>query len=119
MIIKMNLGENSYDIVVERGCLDKADELLNLNRKVLIVTDDGVPTEYSNKIASKCKNAVIQVVAQGERSKSFDTYKNLLSVMLKEGFTRTDCVVAVGGGVVGDLAGFVAADCENGNCWRG
>lgn len=109
MIINMDLGKNSYDIVVERGCLKKANTLINLDRKVLIVTDSGVPKEYSECIAKMCKCPVIECVEQGEQSKSFDTYKKLLSVMLKQNFTRTDCVVAVGGGVVGDLSGFVAA----------
>ena len=109
MIINMDLGKNSYDIVVERGCLEKAQTLINLNRKVLIVTDSGVPQEYSECIAKMCQYPVIQCVEQGEQSKGFDTYKKLLSVMLQQGFTRTDCVVAVGGGVVGDLAGFVAS----------
>ena len=109
MIIKMNLGMNSYDIVVERGILEKAGQLLNLNRKVLIVTDDGVPTEYSRCVAAQCKDAYIQCVCQGEQSKGFETYQKLLSFLLKSGFSRGDCVVAVGGGVVGDLSGFVAA----------
>lgn len=109
MVIQMNLGKNSYEIVVERGARKKAGELLNLDRKVLIVTDDGVPEEYSRCIAAQCKEAFVECVPQGEGSKSFDTYRRLLSVLLERGFTRTDCVVAVGGGVVGDLSGFVAA----------
>ncbi|MDD6309287.1 MAG: 3-dehydroquinate synthase [Clostridia bacterium] len=109
MIINMDLGKNSYDIVVERGCLHRADKLLRLDRKVLIITDSGVPKQYSQCIASKCKEAFIVCVEQGESSKSFDTYKTLLSALLHNGFTRTDCVIAVGGGVVGDLSGFVAA----------
>ena len=109
MIIKMDLGINSYDIVVDRGSLKRAGEELRLDRRVLIVTDDGVPEEYGECIASQCKSAVIETVPQGEESKSLDTYRRLLSTLLERGFTRTDCVVAVGGGVVGDLAGFVAA----------
>ena len=109
MIINMNLGTNSYNIIVERGCLSKASELLNLNRKVLIVTDSGVPDQYSQTIASQCEESVIHCIEQGEGSKSFDVYQKLLAHMIKEGFRRSDCVVAVGGGVVGDLAGFVAA----------
>lgn len=109
MILKMELDKNGYDITIERGALNKAGELFNLKRKVLIVTDSGVPNEYSKTVASQCEEFVIQCVAEGEESKSFDTYKKLLSVMLEEGFTRTDCIVAVGGGVVGDLAGFIAA----------
>ncbi|MBR6558570.1 MAG: 3-dehydroquinate synthase [Clostridia bacterium] len=109
MIINMNLGKNSYDIVVERGSLGRAGELFDLNRKVLIITDDGVPEEYSKCIAKQCKEPFIECVPQGEESKGFGCYQRLLSFLLKKGFTRSDCVVAVGGGVVGDLSGFVAA----------
>lgn len=109
MIIDVKLGENSYEIVVERNCIDKASELINLDRKVLVVTDSGVPEEYSKKVASQCKSPYIVCIQQGEKSKNFDNYKLLLETMLKNEFTRTDAVVAVGGGVVGDLSGFVAS----------
>ena len=63
MIIPLNLGEQSYDIVLERGALNKASEHLNLNRKCLIITDSGVPKEYAqaicaqaNAISKKCWN---------------------------------------------------------------
>lgn len=109
MIIPVNLSGTGYDIVLERGALSKAGELLNLDRKVLIVTDDGVPEKYARTVAGQCKKAVTVILPQGEKTKCFDSYKLLLSKMVAEGFTRTDCVVAVGGGVMGDLAGFVAA----------
>jgi 3-dehydroquinate synthase len=86
-----------------------ADEYFNLNRKVLILTDSGVPTEYSELIKSKCKDAFIYTIEQGEENKNLDNFGKILSFMAANRFTRTDCVVAVGGGVVGDLAGFVAA----------
>lgn len=109
MEIAVNLGEQSYDIILERGALEKASALLSLERKVLVVTDSGVPEEYAKKVASQCKEAVIVTIEQGEKSKCFDNYKMLLSVLLENSFTRTDAVCAVGGGVVGDLAGFVAS----------
>ena len=109
MLIRMDLGKDSYDILVERGILNKAGALLDLNRKVMIITDDGVPTQCSRCIADQCKTPFIECVPQGEDSKGFPTYQRLLSSLLEKGFTRSDCVVAVGGGVVGDLAGFVAA----------
>ena len=109
MTINMNLGNNSYDIVVERGILNKAKELLDLNRRVLVVTDSGVPQEYAQTLANQCKDSVICVVEQGEESKSLDVFEKLLTAMLDNDFSRNDCVVAVGGGVVGDLSGFVAS----------
>ncbi|MBR4123125.1 MAG: 3-dehydroquinate synthase, partial [Clostridia bacterium] len=105
--VKTSTGE--YNIYLERGSLQKVKEYLNLNRKVLIVTDSGVPDIYAKTVASQSKNPFIVTIPMGEASKCFDTYKMLLSKMVEFSFTRTDCVVAVGGGVVGDLAGFVAA----------
>ncbi len=109
MIMNINLGEDSYDIFVERGILARAKEYLNLNRRVLVVTDDGVPKEYARAVADQCKESVIYTLPAGEDSKSFDCLEKLLKTMLDNGFSRKDCVVAVGGGVVGDLAGFGAS----------
>ena len=109
MIIPMNLGKESYPIHLERGALQKAGELFDLDRKVLIVTDSGVPIQYAETIASCAQQLYIEVFPQGEQNKNINTYQKLLSRLVEEGFTRTDCVVAVGGGVCGDMAGFAAA----------
>ena len=108
-MIRIELGKNSYNIELERGNLAKAGELLNLNRKVMIITDEGVPSVYAEKIAEQCKEAYIKVVPCGEESKSLQTAEEILTEMLSHQFSRKDCVVAVGGGVVGDLGGFVAS----------
>ena len=109
MILRLDLPQNGYDIILERGALARAGELLDLDRSVLIVTDDGVPAQYAAIVAKACRRAVTVTVPQGEASKSFACLEMLCARMLAEGLTRTDCVVAVGGGVVGDLAGFAAA----------
>ncbi|MBE6633380.1 MAG: 3-dehydroquinate synthase [Ruminococcaceae bacterium] len=109
MTLHMNLGKDSYDIVMERGILAKAGEYLNFNRCVLVVTDTGVPSQYAKTVAAQCKNGIICTVEQGESSKSLAGLEKLLQVMLDHGFSRRDCVVAVGGGVVGDLSGFAAS----------
>lgn len=109
MNIHLDLKENSYDIIVERGVLEKAGNHLNLNRRVLIVTDSGVPKEYAQTVAKQCSNPIIYTVESGEASKSLEVFEKLLHKMLENDFSRKDCVVAVGGGVVGDLSGFVAS----------
>lgn len=109
MVLHLDLGERGYDITVERGALSRVGEIFSLTRRVLIVTDSGVPAVYAETVAAACKNAVIATVDAGEESKSFRVFEGLCRLLLDEGFTRSDCVVAVGGGVVGDLAGFVAA----------
>lgn len=105
----IDLKENGYEAVIENGCFEKAEKLIDLKRKVLIVTDDGVPSKYSKALANKCDNATVVTIHQGEKSKSFENLQMLCSVMLSKGFDRHDCVAAVGGGVCGDLAGFCAS----------
>ena len=105
MIIPVNLDEK-YDVIVENGALDDVEKHLNLNRKVLVLTDDGVPEMYAEKVAKKCETPVVVTLKHGEESKNFDNFKHILSVMLENSFSRTDCVVAVGGRVVGDIGGF-------------
>lgn len=109
MIIPVKTSSGGYNIVLERGALSNLSEHLNLKRRVLIVTDSGVPEVYSKTVAIQCGTPFVLTIPQGEASKSFENFKFLLSKMVEYGFTRTDAVVAVGGGVVGDLAGFVAA----------
>ena len=109
MVLTISPGSKDYDVTVEAGCLDRASELLALDRKCLVVTDDGVPKKYADKVASQCKEAVIVTLPQGEVSKSMANLEKILTVMLDHSFTRSDCVVAVGGGMPGDLAGFAAA----------
>ena len=109
MSLCMNLGKDSYDIIIERGAIKKAEEYLNLNRKVLVVTDSGVPEEYAKTVVAKAQKGYLVTFPQGEENKNFETYKMVLTALTENGFTRSDCVVAVGGGVVGDLAGFAAS----------
>ncbi len=109
MILSMDLGADRYDIVVERGVLSNANRYFKLDRKVLIVTDSGVPAEYAETIASCCNEPYIEIFPEGEQNKNMETYQAILSRMVQEGFSRSDCVVAVGGGVAGDMAGFAAA----------
>ena len=109
MIIPVKTQNGVYNIYLERGALSKVCQYFHLDRKVLVVTDSGVPAQYAQTVANCCKEAVLVTIEMGEKSKNMQTFTDLLTCMVKNGFTRTDCVVAVGGGVVGDLAGFVAS----------
>lgn len=111
MIIPLNLGEKSYDIILERGAIKKAKELLGIaaDRKVLIVTDSGMPTEYVSTVSASFENCSVFTFPQGEASKNFDTYRQICERLMDLSFTRKDAVIALGGGVTGDMAGFAAA----------
>ena len=74
----MNLGPSSYDILVERGALAKAGEHLNLNRKVFILTDSGVPKEYAKAVEEQSHEGFVYTIKQGEGSKSIATLNKVL-----------------------------------------
>ena len=103
--LTMNLGERSYDIIIKSGSLENLYQFARLDRRVAVVTDSGVPAQYAQRVADQCKDARIITVPQGEASKSFKILESVLRQMLDFGMGRGDLVVAVGGGVVGDLAG--------------
>ena len=107
--IRIELGEKSYNVNIGSSLLAEADKLFDLNRRVVVVTDSGVPSEYSKVIASLCREAMIVTFPEGEANKNIDTYARICQQMLNFELQRKDAVVAVGGGVVGDMAGFAAA----------
>ncbi len=107
--LTVKTSKGSYPITIARGAIKDASTLLNLSRRVLVVTDEGVPAEYAEEIARASLSPTLVTLPSGEGTKSIAVFEKLLRVMLEAGFTRRDCVVAVGGGVIGDLAGFVAS----------
>ena len=107
LTVKTSMG--NYDIVLQRGVLKNIKPYCDTTKRALIVTDSGVPKQYAKAVAEQFENAIIKTIPQGEKTKNFDTYRELLEVLSEKAFSRSDCVVAVGGGVVGDLSGFTAA----------
>ena len=107
--MRVTTQQGGYDITIGEDIRKKAGEIFDLDRRVLVVTDDGVPKCFADDVAAQCREAVRITLPQGEASKNVDAFTTLLAAMLRNGFTRTDCAVAVGGGVVGDLTGFAAA----------
>lgn len=109
MKLTINCKTYSYDVIIQRNIINNVSEYLSLQRKVLILTDDGVPSEYVLKVSSQCLNPIIVTVKQGEQSKNIDNYQLVMNTLIEHGFTRTDCLVSIGGGVVGDLGGFISS----------
>ena len=109
MKLHVDLKENGYDILMEHGILYRLNDYIDLNRKVMIVTDSGVPEAYANIVREQCKKGYVHIIEQGEDSKDLAVFKEINEDLLAHKFSRKDCVVALGGGVVGDLAGYVAA----------
>ncbi len=109
MKLHMDLGKSSYDIVVERGLLNHIGDYINVNRKVMIISDDGVPRSYCDMLLKQCPKGYSHIVAQGEGAKSLEVFADLCKELLHLHFSRKDLIIALGGGVIGDLSGYVAA----------
>ena len=110
MILKLDFGKNSYDIEIDKGLLSSIHKDIEQRNHILIVTDSGVPKQYVDSLVANIEDKnVIYTIEQGEQSKNIDNLKNILQFMLTNDFKRNDCVVAIGGGVVGDLSAFSAS----------
>ncbi len=114
--VRVNLAERSYDIEIGAGNLDRAGRFLTSSGRVthaVVITDENVEKPHAVKVAESLAGASIGVdlvvVEPGEPAKSVDVAAALWEKLLQLGTDRKSVVVAVGGGVVGDLAGFVAA----------
>lgn len=108
-VITVHTPSLVYPVFFARGGISHANEFFNLERRVLILSDDGVPEEYANAVAACAKEPFIYIVEQGEGAKSPEALAMLEHFLLENEFTRSDCIVAVGGGVVGDLGGLCAS----------
>ena len=109
MKLNVDLLNHSYPIYIERNAIQKVHEYIPVTRKIAIITDTGVPEKWVQIVKEQCPDSFVCTIPQGEPSKCFNQYKHLLEEMIQHNMSRKDAVIAVGGGVVGDLAGFVAS----------
>ncbi len=111
----VNLKEHSYPIYIEKNILKHANEKIKeifKGKKIMIISDDQVYPLYGDDLTLNLEkdfkvNHVI--VPHGEKSKRFDMLPTLYKACLDFKLTRTDLIIALGGGVIGDMAGFVAS----------
>lgn len=116
MELKVNLEENSYPIIIEKGSIKNISKHLKdkfKGKKIAIISDNIVYGIYGDLIKEELEaegyTAKAIVIQAGEKSKSFSTLPAVYNELLEFKLTRTDIILALGGGVVGDLAGFVAS----------
>lgn len=111
MIIKISTKQRDYSIYVERGVLARAGELIQpeTGSRHFIISDSGVPKRHLDALAGQLPDAPVYVFEQGEASKCLTVYGEILAWLAEQKASRKDVILALGGGVVGDLAGFVAA----------
>lgn len=114
--LNMNLGSITSNIIIEKGIIKNAGHEIRKvysSNKIAVVTDENVFGLYGEilekSLAAENFTPTFIVIKPGEQSKTVDTLKHVYSNLVSMGITRGDLIVALGGGVVGDLAGFAAS----------
>jgi len=116
--LTVDLGERSYPIYIGEGIISGlaatlANHKIGTKSPILVVTDENVAKFYLAQVKDSLEaggyRVVSAVVPPGEKSKSLAVLEDIITVALEAGLDRSSAVIAIGGGVVGDLAGFVAA----------
>jgi 3-dehydroquinate synthase len=118
--LEVRLGERSYPIVVGSRLLDHPETLLPYlaKRRVALVSNDTVFPLYGRKLASALRDAGVALteilLPDGEQHKTLASLERIYDALLRDAFDRKSVVLALGGGVIGDLAGFAAATYQRG-----
>ncbi len=117
-IVKVDLGDRSYPIYIGTGILGSPELYLEHihGKQVLVVTNDTIAPLYLNKVDTalgSLQRAAV-VMPDGEKHKTIDVWQTIFDALLKHRFNRQCTIVALGGGVVGDMAGFAAASYQRG-----
>jgi len=114
--IRVDLGEHGYEVVVQGGLLDHVGELLapfKLGPETVIVTNPVVKRHYGARVVRSLRaaglNPTVLALPDGERTKSLRWVARVLNELLRHRYERKAWLVALGGGVIGDLAGFAAS----------
>jgi 3-dehydroquinate synthase len=110
---RVDLGERAYDVVVGADAIDELATVLAGRRRAAIVTQDAIPAALAERVGSALERAEVGhetfVMGDGEDNKTLATVDDLCRRFVRWGLLRGDAVVALGGGVVGDTAGFTAS----------
>ena len=111
-----NEGKHAYNIVFSDSFKLLKEQILNFNiknKRICIITDSNVSDLYADEVKRlvdmNCKQCIVVNFHAGELSKNQETVNKIYNVLVKKKFDRKDLLIALGGGVVGDITGFVAA----------
>jgi len=109
--IKVNLEKDSYDIIFDDNFVESAMALIAISSKCMFITQEIIYEAFEEKfsVLKSLPNVEFHLIEQGEKAKSIDTVIEICDKMAMMHFDRSSTVFAVGGGVVGDTAGFVAS----------
>jgi len=101
--------QRTYSIIIKNNLLLEIKDYLDMDKFYVIISDNQIPNTYIDLVKNACKNNIYISFPVGETSKSFKQYERIISILQKHNIQRDACIIALGGGVTGDLAGFVAS----------
>ncbi len=107
--INIKSKHRNYSIIIKNNLLNNLGDYLDLNRFYIIITDDLIPQIYIEKVLGFCPQNLLIKFPSGESSKSFFEYERIISILQENNVGRDACIIALGGGVTGDLSGFIAS----------
>ncbi|HSV15841.1 MAG TPA: 3-dehydroquinate synthase family protein, partial [Tepidisphaeraceae bacterium] len=116
-VVRVDLANHAYDITVKPGVLSEIGAKLSKlspSRRVALMTDSNVGPRFASSLRASCEAAGIETIAEcvipaGEDHKTFEQITRAYDVMLRAKIERSTPILALGGGVIGDMTGFVAA----------
>ena len=114
MNICSKISNQEYEILIGNGLIKNIQKYVIIPPKVLIVYDRLVDDDFLESLTGLTKETYLYEVKVKESKKSFKEYKKILSVLIKNEFSKNDMIIALGGGVVTDLCGFVASSYKRG-----
>ena len=118
MEVQVALGERSYHIMIQPGLLQDAQALAQQlpHREIVLITNDTIKQHYAAIFEHAFADRVFCYISipDGEQYKTIDTWQQVLTQLIEQRYSRHVALIALGGGVVGDLTGFVAASYQRG-----
>jgi 3-dehydroquinate synthase len=101
-------ASQDYTVLIERGLIHSVAGVVTGQKKIVILTDDGVPTQWVDSVVDQFDDSLLIRVPAGESSKSLQQLESIIDRMIQAGCHKNTLLLALGGGVIGDLGGFVA-----------
>jgi len=107
--IIVSATSKTYSVHIETGILAKLNSFLDPDKQYVLISDDGIPKQYVKSVTSQLPDTLEISFPQGEKSKSLHEYEHIIDIMIDNSIPKDAVLIALGGGVTGDLAGYVAA----------
>lgn len=107
--INIPLPSTPYNVYLEEHLLDHFSSYLTTVDDMVIITDSGIPTAYVHTVKEQLNDPLVFTIPAGEESKSLANYQAIIEEIIAQNIPKSGTVIALGGGVVGDLSGFIAS----------